>query len=1190
MTKTFKKLLYFTALITLMLAGKKNFAQLNYQPGGFVTNITTYTDISSIGTAIAVANRDDAFSPVLPIGFTFNLNGFPNDSFVFSTNGFIKLGRDSASRHFLFTTFAQPPANGPFSAATSPAPLARDSSMIFAFGQDLIADSAVVNPFTYHTDGTVGSRVCTIQWKNVKDKLQNTVGGLWDTINFQVKLYESSNVIEIIYGSWTSTVSLAAARFSAVGIVGTNLTVANQNLHLVKGSTAGWGAAVANTGFYANNAINYRNPTSTPAGPAPELGRRYSFTPVVFNDASVRVVYAQGRIALPFFQPDSIRANISNPGVNALTSLVVTLNITGVNTYTATATISSLAPNANVNVSFPPFMPTNNGNSLITVSVPFDDNTANNAATYGMSVGNNRLSYTDTTQGVTGSNGSTNPNFWGARFFVNGTGIVTTIRSFLVANSEALGDTVCGMVLDSTGLILGRSPSRVVQMSDLGSTMVFNITAPPVVTNRTVITGIAGGISTDGLVYFLGTSQAENPGRSNPTFYNMLQATPGGLTNANVGLIYANPTIWNLTRLMVECSISPLPQVDIGINAVSPATQVRIPVGVATPLIAVVRNNGQQSRSAGMQVRYQIGSGAIVGPVSTTAAIAAGDTTSVRFFGTNALNFGSAGVYTVRVFTSLTGDSLIGNDTFTITYNASPGVTIPANFDNDIFASWGVQNPTNPLLKYRSVVQANGIIDANVLWADNLISATTEARIFSPLFNFTGLANPVLNFHVAHGPNTFTGTDDTLQVLVSTNGGYSYTTLYTRSSQLSLPRLGTDTITSASYQPNFANDWRYETVNLAQFAGQPSVLISFRNRAMGGNGIYIGNISVTNASSVSEQSVFTTGVFTSSNASITFTTIGLAQGEIALIKRAGTPFTNASPVYASNTSALTNNASIFTPSQVSPIEWFTITYSGIGTGNPPQTAQYIFSMDLTGLPGATIRDSLYIMRRINRTTPWTAVNTTISGNILSTDLLTGFSDFALGSIITTNALPVKWLSLNATKLDENANELNWKTASEENNQYFEVEHSLNGKTFEAVGKIESGGNASTVSSYSFVHKNTKETPQVDYYRIKQVDIDGAMSYSPTLKLTPTTEIYDMSIQNPFDGTLNLSLNSFTDNTALAVKITDITGHLRAETNYILSKGAQQLSLHEGENLIPGIYFIQYKIGESEWKTKKLIKL
>jgi hypothetical protein len=263
-TFTIKLLLVFLFLNFAFIAN----AQLNYLTGGFTTSTTTYVDLGTNGDTIPVANKDDAFSAPIPIGFTFEFNNAPYDSFVFSTNGFIKLGRDSASRHFLFTTHAQPPANGPFSSTTSPTPSLKDSSMLFAFGQDLFAGSSNAE-FRVHTTGTSGSRVCTIQWKNVKDKIQAGAAQLYDTINFQIKLYESTNVIQYVYGRWTTTINSSTVRFAAVGIVGSSVTTATQNLHLVKGSTIAWGSSVANAGFYINNAVNYRNAISSPAGLLP---------------------------------------------------------------------------------------------------------------------------------------------------------------------------------------------------------------------------------------------------------------------------------------------------------------------------------------------------------------------------------------------------------------------------------------------------------------------------------------------------------------------------------------------------------------------------------------------------------------------------------------------------------------------------------------------------------------------------------------------------------------------------------------------------------------------------------------------------------------------------------------------------------------------------------------------------------
>jgi hypothetical protein len=87
-TFTIKLLLVFLFLNFAFIAN----AQLNYLTGGFTTSTTTYVDLGTNGDTIPVANKDDAFSAPIPIGFTFEFNNAPYDSFVFSTNGFIKLG------------------------------------------------------------------------------------------------------------------------------------------------------------------------------------------------------------------------------------------------------------------------------------------------------------------------------------------------------------------------------------------------------------------------------------------------------------------------------------------------------------------------------------------------------------------------------------------------------------------------------------------------------------------------------------------------------------------------------------------------------------------------------------------------------------------------------------------------------------------------------------------------------------------------------------------------------------------------------------------------------------------------------------------------------------------------------------------------------------------------------------------
>src|SRR5690606_26033954 len=71
--------------------------------------------------------------------------------------------------------------------------------------------------------------------------------------------------------------------------------------------------------------------------------------------------------------------------------------------------------------------------------------------------------------------------------------------------------------------------------------------------------------------------------------------------------------------------------------------------------------------------------------------------------------------------------------------------------------------------------------------------------------------------------------------------------------------------------------------------------------------------------------------------------------------------------------------------------------------------------------------------------------------------------------------------------------LTWATASETNNARFEIQSSTDGIHFQTFAVIAGAGNSNTQVSYQTVH--THPVNGVNYYRIKQVDMDGSISYT-----------------------------------------------------------------------------------------------
>ncbi len=101
-----------------------------------------------------------------------------------------------------------------------------------------------------------------------------------------------------------------------------------------------------------------------------------------------------------------------------------------------------------------------------------------------------------------------------------------------------------------------------------------------------------------------------------------------------------------------------------------------------------------------------------------------------------------------------------------------------------------------------------------------------------------------------------------------------------------------------------------------------------------------------------------------------------------------------------------------------------------------------------------------------------------------------------------STLPVELISFTA-ELEEKSTILNWATASEINNDYFEVERSLDKENFETFAKVEGAGNSNIVLNYSAADNSLSDG--VVYYRLKQTDFDGAFEYSSIIAVTRNGE-------------------------------------------------------------------------------------
>ncbi len=185
-------------------------------------------------------------------------------------------------------------------------------------------------------------------------------------------------------------------------------------------------------------------------------------------------------------------------------------------------------------------------------------------------------------------------------------------------------------------------------------------------------------------------------------------------------------------------------------------------------------------------------------------------------------------------------------------------------------------------------------------------------------------------------------------------------------------------------------------------------------------------------------------------------------------------------------------------------------------------------------------------------------------------------DFSI--TISQYPLPVTWRSIDSRLLENNEIEIYWSTASEMNNNKFEIEKSRDGKNFESIGTIKGIGNSDVATYYSFIDKKTSNG--VQFYRIKQIDIDGKFSYSSVVNEIINTKEFNVQLfPNPANNELNIQLNGLNEsNSKIEYAIKDLNGKTLLSKKMMINE--TYLIQNENISFLPtGIYFLELKINQ-----------
>lgn len=183
-------------------------------------------------------------------------------------------------------------------------------------------------------------------------------------------------------------------------------------------------------------------------------------------------------------------------------------------------------------------------------------------------------------------------------------------------------------------------------------------------------------------------------------------------------------------------------------------------------------------------------------------------------------------------------------------------------------------------------------------------------------------------------------------------------------------------------------------------------------------------------------------------------------------------------------------------------------------------------------------------------------------------------------------LPIKLVSFNAEAL-EMYNLLTWTTSTEINNDYFVVESSTNMIEFKEIGSINGAGNSNIDLSYQFIDRDRMQEKAI-YYRLRQVDFDGTISYSNIVAVKRMEEGEISIYPNPAKETLFLDINSKKEE-QFTIRFVNVLGAVVQE-NILVSKGTNTYQSKEFKQLQTGIYFVQLLNAKNETiKNLKIVK-
>ncbi len=194
-------------------------------------------------------------------------------------------------------------------------------------------------------------------------------------------------------------------------------------------------------------------------------------------------------------------------------------------------------------------------------------------------------------------------------------------------------------------------------------------------------------------------------------------------------------------------------------------------------------------------------------------------------------------------------------------------------------------------------------------------------------------------------------------------------------------------------------------------------------------------------------------------------------------------------------------------------------------------------------------------------------------------------NFSIVELTYDDPIPVELISFTSSVTGNNV-QLNWSTASERNNQGFDIQRKSSGSEFQSVGFISGAGTTTETRNYTF---NDEVINGTYIYRLKQIDFDGTFEYSKEIEVyvnIPDVYALEQNYPNPFNPTTTVNF-SIAEAGMVKLTVFNILGQeVMTPVNEMLDAGKHSIMI-DASSLTSGTYF--YKLEAAGFsKTMKML--